>query len=192
MEELELVQGLRERSDASVELFLQRYRPLFFHCIGHFESEAAARDDLLQEIIVYVLERLDQNSYDSAKGTLGTWLYRVAWCRCVDLKRRDSARKSTKLAGPGERLPERADPSPTPGETAGDEEMGTMVRKALAQLEPEERALLQQRFVDGRTIQEISEALGISTETVKYRLKRASTSMRRVLLNDFAVEDALR
>lgn len=192
MEELELVQGLRERNDASVELFLQRYRSLFFHCIGHFESEAAAREDLLQEIIVYVLERIDQQSYDPAKGSLGTWLYRVAWCRCVDLKRRDSARKTTKLATVGEKVPERADPSPTPGETAGDEEMGTMVRKALAQLEPEERALLQQRFVDGRTIQEISEAIGISTETVKYRLKRASTSMRRVLLNDFAVEDALR
>jgi DNA-directed RNA polymerase specialized sigma24 family protein len=60
----------------------------------------------------------------------------------------------------------------------------------MASLEPEERTLLVLRFVDGRTIGEISEEMAISLEQAKYRLKRASTSLRRVLLNEFALEEA--
>jgi DNA-directed RNA polymerase specialized sigma24 family protein len=57
-------------------------------------------------------------------------------------------------------------------------------------LDPEERALLELRFVDERTIGEISDALSISLEQTKYRLKRASTALRRVLLNELALENA--
>ena len=192
MEEIELVAGLRQRHGESVSTFLERYRSLFYHCIGHFEGDHATRDDLFQEIVVYVLERLDQNSFDPEKGSFGTWLYRVAWCRCVDIKRRDGARRNPKLTPVGDKVPERADSSPGPGEVAGDDEIGSLVRRGMAALEEEERALLVMRFVDGSTIGEISVALAISIEQTKYRLKRASTSLRRVLLNDFAMEDAAR
>jgi acetyl-CoA carboxylase biotin carboxylase subunit len=53
-----------------------------------------------------------------------------------------------------------------------------------------QRALLELRFVDGCTMHEIAERLEISLEQTKYRLKRASTSLRRVLLNDLAFEEA--
>ena len=76
-------------------------------------------------------------------------------------------RKALKPAAIGDKMPDRVDPSPTPGDSVGDEEVGGLVRRAMASLEPEERSLLEQRFVDGRTIIEISEAIGISTETVK-------------------------
>jgi len=192
LEELELVAGLRERREGDVTAFLERYRSLFFHCIGHFESDHSAREDLFQDVVLYVLDRLDQNSFDPEKGSLGTWLYRVAWCRCVDLKRKAGARRNPKLTPVGDKVPERADGSPGPGEVAGKIEIGDMVRQGLSLLEEEERSLLEMRFVEDRTIVEIAEALSISIEQTKYRLKRASTALRRVLLNDFAMEDATR
>lgn len=192
LDELELVAGLRERRAGDVDTFLERYRSLFYHCIGHFESDHSAREDLFQDIVLYVLDRLDQNSFDPEKGSLGTWLYRVAWCRCVDLKRKAGARRNPKLTPVGDRVPERVDASPGPGDVAGETEIGDMVRRGLSLLEEEERALLQMRFVEDRTIVEIAEALTISIEQTKYRLKRASTALRRVLLNDFAMEDASR
>jgi DNA-directed RNA polymerase specialized sigma24 family protein len=72
----------------------------------------------------------------------------------------------------------------------GDAEIGSLVRRGMATLEDEERALLELRFVDGHTLQEISSQLSISLEQTKYRLKRASTSLRRVLLNELALEEA--
>jgi RNA polymerase sigma-70 factor (ECF subfamily) len=192
LEETDLVAGLRARPREGVSTFLERYKSLFYHCIGHFENDHSAREDLYQEVVLYVLDRLDQGSFDPERGSFGTWLYRVAWCRCVDLKRKAGARRNPKLTPVGDRIPERPDLNPSPGEVAGDEEIGDLVRRGMSHLDEEERALLVMRFVDDRTIGEISDALSISLEQTKYRLKRASTALRRVLLNDLAMEDAAR
>jgi len=186
VEENVLVDGLRSRDEEAVAAFLGRYRSLFFHCIGHFEAEAAAREDLYQDLVLYVLERLDQDRFDSAKGSFGTWLYRVAWCRCVDEKRKQSARRRPRLATIGEDMPDREDEAPGPDERAGSHELGGVVRGAMSELEPEERALLDLRFVQGETLGEISRELSISLEQAKYRLRRAQVALRRVLLNQYA------
>ena len=191
LDDQDLVAGLREKREEAVAIFMERYRPLFYHCISQLEADQHARDDLYNEVITFVLERLNRDSFDPSKGSFGTWLYRVAWCRCVDLKRKEKARRNPKLVPAGERMPERPDLSPGPGEVAGDNEIGDMVRRGMAALEPEERALLELRFVDERTIGEISEALEISLEQTKYRLKRASIALRKVLLNEFALEKAV-
>jgi len=188
MEEAQLVRGLQAREEAVVSTFLERYRSLLFHCIGHFERDPAGRDDLYQELVLYALERLDADRFDPAKGSLGTWLYRVAWCRCVDLKRKGQNRRPVYLATGTDGLPDRPDPSPGPGEMAGEAEIGSMVRKAMVNLGNEDQSLLNLRFVQGRTLGEISGRLGISHEQCKYRLKRASTALRRVLLNDLSLE----
>ena len=190
MDELQLVSGLRERKEEAVAAFLERYRSLFFHCIGHFETDHSAREDLYQDLVMYALERLDQDRFDPSKGSLGTWLYRVGWCRCVDLQRKKHARRNPPLQPAGDRLPDHPDQAPGPGELAGEEEIGVLVRRAMGELEPEDRSLLDLRYVDGRTLGEISRELSISLEQAKYRLKRASISLRRVLLNQFAMEEA--
>jgi RNA polymerase sigma-70 factor (ECF subfamily) len=192
LEDLQLVAGLRERREEAVRTLLERYRSLFFHCIGNFESDPSAREDLHQDVILYVLDRIDQGSFDPEKGSFGTWLYRVAWCRCVDLKRKASSRRTPRLTPVGDKVPERADGGPGPGELAGTEEIGGIVQRGMAELQDEEQQLLVLRFVDGRTLVEIAEELGISLEQAKYRLRRAATSLRRVLLNDLAIEEAVR
>ena len=191
MDEEILVNGLRQRSEEAVAAFLERYRSLFFHCIGHFETDHAARDDLYQDLVVYVLDRLDQDSFDASKGSLGTWLYRVAWCRCVDLKRKQGARRSLQLATVGERVPDQVDEHPGPVEQVADSEIGRLVQGALGVLETEERCLLDLRFVQGATLGEISDRLSISLEQTKYRLRRATISLRRVLLNTMAMEETV-
>jgi RNA polymerase sigma-70 factor (ECF subfamily) len=189
LDEYELVRGLRERDESVVEAFLERYRSLFFHCIGHFEADAAAREDLYQDLVLYVLERLERETYDASKGSFGTWLYRVAWCRCVDLKRKERAQHRPRLTVV-EEVPEREDVGPGPAELVGTEEIGDFVREALGELEDEERTLLDLRFVQGETLGTISRNLSISLEQTKYRLRRATISLRKVLLNQYAVEEA--
>jgi RNA polymerase sigma-70 factor (ECF subfamily) len=183
LEESELVQGLRERREDAVQAYLDRYRSLFFHCIGHFESDPALREDLFQELSWHAIERLARDSFDPERGSFGTWLYRVAWCRCVDLKRQQNARRRHQAPATGDELPERADPGPSPGEQAQEGEIETLVRGALAELEPEERSLLSLRYVEERTLVEIAARLSITVEQAKYRLKRASSAMRRTLLH---------
>lgn len=171
--------------------FLERYKSLLHHCIGHFEADAGAREDRYQDLVLFVLERLDRDAFDPEKGSFGTWLYRVAWCRCVDLKRRDGAGGRPRLRTVGDDIPDRIDDGPGPDEMAGISEVGGVVRDALCELTSEEQSLLDLRFVQGETLGEIAEALSISLEQTKYRLRRATISLRRVLVHNFAREEAL-
>ncbi|MDP6520671.1 MAG: sigma-70 family RNA polymerase sigma factor, partial [Planctomycetota bacterium] len=189
VEDKDLVKGLKARNEETVEAFLVTYRSLLHHCIGHFTRNHASREDLYQDLVLYILERLDRDAFDPQKGSFGTWLYRVAWCRCVDLRRRESAQRRPQLTSVGDNIPERADERPGPVEVIGSEEIGFRVRAALDQLEPDERSLMDLRFVQGQTLGEISGALDMSLEQTKYRVKKATVSMRRVLLNDYAHQE---
>ncbi|MDG1049075.1 MAG: sigma-70 family RNA polymerase sigma factor [Planctomycetota bacterium] len=191
LDDLALIEGLRSRREAAVTAFLERYKSLLHHCIGHFESDAVAREDRYQDIVLYVLERLDRDAFNPDRGSFGTWLYRVAWCRCVDLKRRDNAGGRPRMKSAGEEIPDRADESPGPSEIAGTSEVGGVVREALDELSTEERSLLDLRFVQGETLGEIARRQAISLEQTKYRLRRATISLRRVLVHNFAHEEAL-
>jgi RNA polymerase sigma-70 factor (ECF subfamily) len=193
LEDAELVAGLLARREDAVQAYAERYRSLFHHCIGHFENEPSARDDLYQDLLWYALERLAQGSYSPEKGSFGTWLYRVAWCRCVDRKRQESARRklSVQQLDADEAGRQQADPRQGPGDEVGSAEIGRMVRAALLKLDPEDRALLELRMVDGWILPAIAAELSISTEQVKYRLKRASQNLRKALLQHMPREEAV-
>lgn len=182
MDESELVLGLREQREEAVREYLDRYRSLFHHCIAQFESDPTTREDLQQDLAWYALERLRDGVFDSERGTFGTWLYRVAWCRCVDLKRQANARRRVKLQPVGDDLPETVDPGAAPTVQAEDNEIAAKVRVALRELALEERKLLELRYVDAVTLPDIAERLGITLEQAKYRLKRASSLLRRAVL----------
>ena len=191
MDEADLVEGLRARRDDAVREYLARYRSLFHHCIAHFESDPVRREDLLSDLAWHALERLERDTFDAARGSFGTWLYRVAWCRAVDLKRQQSARRRVQLTSGLEELPERADPAPEPADDLGQLEIGERVRAAMAELEPEAQRLLELRHGDGLQMQDVADALAISLEQAKYRLKRATAALRHALLAHLPREEVL-
>ena len=182
MDELDLVQGLKERREDAVAIYVERYRPLFTHCIGSLEPDLSAREDLFQELVWYALDRLEKDRFDPQRGSFGTWLYRVAWCRCVDLKRQQLGRRKLVLRTSGEPLPEHSDPHPEPDEVVSTAELGHLIQSAMTQLEPEDRALLELRVVDELPLAAIAEQRGITLEQTKYRLKRATMELRVALL----------
>ena len=182
LDEEQLVAGLKQRREDAVRLYLERYRSLFQHCISHFESDPVQREDLFQELTWHALDRLERDSFDPTRGSFGTWLYRVAWCRCVDLKRKQNARRRVRMTPVGDDLPEEVDPSPGPGEAAGAGEIGVLVREALGRLDDQDRALLELRHAEGLTLPDVAARLEITTEQAKYRLRRATAELRRALM----------
>jgi RNA polymerase sigma-70 factor (ECF subfamily) len=182
LEEVDLVRGLQARDPHAMEVFLERYSPLLHHCISQFAGRELERDDLLQELIKYSLERIDGDHFDPERGALGTWLYRVAWCRCVDLQRRLKARQAPGSRLPQEAIPEQGADDPGPLEVAADAEIAGEVRRALTRLEPQERNLLELRYLHELSLREVSSRLSLTIETTKYRLNGAKRSMRRLLI----------
>ena len=186
-----IANGLRARDPEVQRVFLKQYRALILHCIGQFESDSEAREDLYQEIVAYVFERLDKDSYDPRKGTFGTWLYRVAWCRSVDLKRREGTGRRLPTVASSEEIVEPSDARPGPSQSADTIEIGALVQASLEQLDPEEAELLRMRHMREMTLVDIAAVRSQSLETVKYRLKRATQSLRQRLATHRITEEVV-
>lgn len=189
--DIRLVAKVRDRDEEAVQAFLDRFMPLMQHCVTQFEAETGAREDLIQDLSWHVLERLDRDRFDPEKGSLGTWVYRVAWCRCVDVKRRANSRRHLHASGPEDDSPEPVDPIPDPCSQATDGEIGRLVRSALMEIDPADRALLILRHMEGLPLGEIATREELTLEQCKYRIKRANAELRRELARSCRVIEVL-
>jgi RNA polymerase sigma factor (sigma-70 family) len=176
-----IANGLRARDPKVIDGFLEQYRALLNHCLGQFESAQSARDDLYQEIVAYILERLDKGSFNAQKGTFSTWLYRVAWCRCVDIKRRTSSSRRIPLVPSLSEISDPIDESTGPSQAADTSEVGELVNRCLTELDKEDAEILRMRHMRDMTLVEIADLRSQSLETIKYRLKRATQALRQRL-----------
>ena len=62
-----------------------------------------------------------------------------------------------------------------------EEETRESIGRALGKLSPEYRELLNMRYVEGLTLQEISDRIGLSIPTVHHHLKKAVAQLARIL-----------
>jgi len=73
-----------------------------------------------------------------------------------------------------------------PASTAGPEnstgQLSEILREALAALKPEERELMQAAYIDGRPLQELADASGLTYKAVESRLARLRQKLKEQLL----------
>lgn len=149
--------------------------------IGDLSQDDIA--DIAQDIFLLVYKSLGSFRGDSQ---FGTYLTRIALRHCYRESKRRKRRGSLFFridAAPEDR---RADERFASGERtdraiiAG--ERKSEVLAALAELPEEFRTVLVLRIVEEMPVEEVAEALGISTGTVKSRLYRAKDKMRELLI----------
>lgn len=124
-------------------------------------------EDLCQQIFIKMIRAVDRLQ---APAQFESWLFRLARNTCIDQLRRQRLRRIfLPFAEEHENIPE------PPG--AVDSEELDALRHALAQLRPQDRALLA-LVQEGRSHAEIAEILGTSVAAVKARLHRAREHLR--------------
>ena len=143
-------------------------------------DEHEARD-LTQDALVKVMEGLD--SYDG-RSKLSTWVIRVTINCCLSHLRKERLRRHRTLAPVAEAASAREPGSPESGELSPprrieQDEMRGILLRALGSLDPQMRAVLVLRDMQELNYQGIAAALGIPVGTVKSRLFRARTALRR-------------
>ena len=138
--------------------------------------------DALQEAFVSAFRAA---SSFRGQSQVTTWLHRIVVNACVDRMRRRQARPTSPLPeeGPGE---------PAAGrDTIADRETRLAVGDALAQLPPEQRAAVVLVDVQGYSVTETAQLLGIAEGTVKSRCARGRTKLA-VLLGHLRNPDPIR
>ena len=172
---------------------LTRYQDrLFAVClrmVNHRETAA----DLTQDAFVKVLQGLD--TWDG-RCKLSTWIIRVTMNVCLSHLRAAKLRKTTTLeqgfspslirgGDSGQKKPtgssQLTDREPGPEEGVQSQDQKRRVLAALAGLQPDQRAIIVLRDVQGLDYDQIAAALEVAVGTVKSRLFRARVALREQL-----------
>jgi RNA polymerase sigma-70 factor (ECF subfamily) len=111
------------------------------------------------------------------EAQLSTWLHRVAVNASLDVIRRRARRRTEHL----DDTIERASDAPGPDEEAERAHRAAEVRRALARLAPDHRAVVVLHDLQGLPYPEVAEVLDVPVGTVKSRLHRARLELARLL-----------
>jgi RNA polymerase sigma-70 factor (ECF subfamily) len=129
-------------------------------------------EDLVQE--TWILARRDQPE-PRGPGGLRSWLALAMRNRWYSMQRSSLSR------GRREALAVASDPEPAPEQRVMEADVIRILDEALGTLSEEDRALLRDRFFEGRSAADISRDLGIPAATVRTRIHRSLARLRGVL-----------
>src|SRR5882762_5664648 len=177
-----LAAAMTGHSVAFGELF-NRYRRRIFHLAQRIMRNHEDAEDVVQEAFQQAFVHL--RDFEGG-ARFSTWLSRIA-INVALMKLRKKARKveiSIDEHSESDDMSFRdavTDLAPNPEQDCLRQERSQILREALAELRPNARRVLELYELEGRSMKEISERLGISIPAVKARIFHARPKMRREL-----------
>jgi RNA polymerase sigma-70 factor (ECF subfamily) len=143
------------------------------------------QDHDAQDVVADVFWELWDKSarYSPSKATAYTYLMMLTRCRALDRKRglsRWQAAGVLDWAADGDRRLDSAAPSPP--EQLGAAESRELVARALDELDPNLKRVLEMTFLDGLTHKSAAEQLQIPLGTLKGRIRTALDRLRKALV----------
>lgn len=155
---------------ALVKRYERRVYNYALRMVGHPDDAL----DLMQEVFLGVYRNLPGYRGD---GVFAAWLFRIAAYRCTDcLRRRRRDEPWEDGAGEAVEAPAVSDPA----RAAACAGTNRLVATALAQLPEAQRHVVELKFFQSFTFEEIAAQLGISPNTAKTRLYSALRKLKAV------------
>lgn len=164
--------------EEAFRLLVQRYERPVYHLVWRMVRSDEDAKDLTQEIFLKVFRVLEQ--FDSSR-TFSSWLYKIAANQTIDHLRR--RRMRTVSLGPDHTDDDRppldlADDGATPDEDLDETRRRERLSNLVTRLAPHYRIVIQLRYDQQLSYEEITEALGLPIGTVKARLHRAHQQLK--------------
>jgi RNA polymerase sigma factor (sigma-70 family) len=183
----ELVKAALDRGDqgAYAEL-MKNYRDTLYFMMLKMTNNPEDADDLTIEAFGKAFKNLKQYTPDYA---FSTWLFRIASNNCIDFIRKRKMNESVsvnlnELTDSGDDLADIL-PSPTrnPEEDIIRQQRIQALRDVIERLKPQYRKLIELRYYEERSYEEISVELNLPIGTVKAQLFRARELIYHILKN---------
>jgi RNA polymerase sigma-70 factor (ECF subfamily) len=173
----ELMQLVRAGDARAFEVIFDRHSGAAFSLAYRMCGRQAMAEDVVQEAFVSLWR--SGARYDATRGSVRTWVLSVVRNRAIDAFRRESAKGSRDVAEEGiaERMPS---PERTDTEVERRDE-ARQVRKALVELPPDQRQVIELAYFGGFTHSQIADMLELPSGTVKGRMRLGLTKMRLAL-----------
>ncbi len=177
-----LIRLISERQSAALGLLYDRYGRLVFSLALQVTSDAAVAEEITQEVFLQIWNKA--NTYQAAQGKVTTWITSVARHRAIDSLRRRGARpEGHQVDFADSEEPDLVDPVGVEDQVVFTQR-SLAVRRAIAQLPPEQQKALALAYFKGLTHQEIAEQTGEPLGTVKTRIRLAMLKLKQLLIED--------
>ena len=169
----DLISRAQKRDSEAVAQLYRRYSDLIYRYIAYRVPTTEDAEDLTAEVFVNMLDALPK--YKQTGAPFEAWLYRIAAARVADFHRK---RKRQSM---GEIPEDIRDDNPLPEENVQKQQEIERLRKALSALNEEQQTVLLLRFVNHKSHQEVSEAIGKSETAVRSIQHRALRELAKQL-----------
>lgn len=169
-----LLQRIARGEAQAVQQCIDEHGPLVWSLARRLCPSSADTEDVVQEIFITLWKSADQ--YDPALGTESTWVTTVARRKLIDLRRRIARRGPT-----SEVSEELASSARDQGELAAESDDAARAKKALGELRPEQRSVLELAIVHGLTYEQVAAKLALPLGTVKTHARRGLMRVRELL-----------
>ena len=181
MTEQELVRAAAGGDTEAFERLVRTYENKIYHLALRMCGSADEAADIAQEAFLAAWRGLP-----SFRGEAGfaTWLYRLTSNAAIDYLRRQKKQRGDMSLDDEELGLDAVDSAPGPQETAEGSELRAAVAAGLNQLSEGHRQVLVLREVQGLSYEEIASVLEVDMGTVKSRISRARSSLRKILLEN--------
>jgi len=152
------------------EYFAPRVKA-FMHRQG---TDPGMAEEIVQETMVNVWRKAGQ--FDPTKASVATWIFTIARNLRIDLLRKTN--RPVPDANDPALVP---DPEPLGHEVISLKREASQLKKVVAELPPEQLAVLQLAFFEEKAHAQVAEELGIPLGTVKSRIRLAFKRIRSEL-----------
>ncbi|MCB1045456.1 MAG: sigma-70 family RNA polymerase sigma factor [Acidobacteria bacterium] len=171
---LALIERAMEGSVSAWERLVKRHERLVFNHALRMTGNHDDALDLMQEVFMGVYSNLHQFKQD---GNFKSWLLKITSNRCIDFFRR---RKPDHDADE-EPLATIASDQTTPEDAFFKSTQNQLVMHVLTQLNPDQRMVIELKFFQNLTFEEIATLTAISTNTIKSRFYAALRNLKSLL-----------
>jgi RNA polymerase sigma-70 factor, ECF subfamily len=168
----ELLARVGERDREAFEILYGRYVRSVFGLALRRLGDRGHAEDAVQEAFTAIWR--SASTYRPERGAAGGWLYTVARNAIVDRLRRNGPTADAEL-------PELASSEPGPAQRAEDSDVAWRVHRALEELQPREREVIELAYWSGMSQSEVAEYLHLPLGTVKTRTRSGLAHLASVL-----------
>jgi RNA polymerase sigma-70 factor (ECF subfamily) len=185
-QETGLVAECRQGDPDAFARLVALHEHMVFNLALRLTGDPEEARDIAQDVFLQVFRML---SRFEGRSSLRTWIYRIVVNQCHNRqrwwkrRRKDRTRPLEELTPADEaQMSARSPEASNPYEEIRRREQGCAVQAALLGVSFEHRAILLLREVEGLSVEQVAESLGLPQGTVKSRLSRAREALRRQLL----------
>ena len=168
----ELLARVGQRDREAFEILYGRYVRSVFGLALRRLGDRGHAEDAVQEAFAAIWR--SASTYLPERGAAGGWLYTVARNAIVDRLRRNGPAADAEL-------PELASAEPGPAQRAETGDVAWRVHRALEELQPREREVIELAYWSGMSQSEVAEYLGVPLGTVKTRTRSGLARLASVL-----------